>query len=116
MKKSLLFLLILFCGLAGFSQTQPLSKDHPIAVAAPNLPLMVRFNGTGTEFHGEKYSYNKESNESAFKNWIKNFADEYKSYKTAINDYLKTDPSTLSDSDKEVFTDLKSQYWMLSQF
>ena len=115
MKKSLLFLVILFCGFVGFSQTQPLSKDHPIAIAAPNLPLIVRFDGTGTEFHGEKYSYNKESNESGLKTWMKNFPDEFKNYKIAISDYLKTDPSTLSDSDKEVFTDLKSQNLMIIQ-
>lgn len=115
MKKSLLFLTLLFSVIVGFSQTQPLSKDHPIAAAAPHLPLIVRFDGTGTEFHGDKYSYNKELNEAALKTWIANFADEFKSYKSAISDYLKTDPATLSDSDKDVYSDLKSQFWMISQ-
>ena len=115
MRKHLLLIILLFAGFFGFSQTAPLPKDHPVALAAPHLPLITRFDGTGTEFHGDKYSYNLESNTKNMKDWIKSFPDELETYKTAIALYLKSDASTMPDADKEIFTDLKSQWFMIIQ-
>ncbi len=115
MRKNLLAILLLFISYCGFAQTAPLPANHPIALAAPHLPLIIRFDGVGKEFHGDKYTYNLESNLQNIKDWIKNFPDELNSYKGAIATYLKTDLSTLSDSDKEIFTDLKSQWFMIAQ-
>lgn len=116
MKKILLFISIILCSVMGFSQLGPLPKDHPITLAAPHLPLIVRFDGIGGEFHGEKYSYKKEQNTANFKSWVASYPQEVTPYKDAMAGLIKsTDVSLLSDSDKETFTDLVSQYWMIIQ-
>ena len=60
--KQILTLCALFFSSLLFAQNTPLPKDHPIAVAAPHLPSMIRYNGVGHKFYGEKFTYNGAQN------------------------------------------------------
>lgn len=118
MLKRLFFLFFfssLFC--TAFSQTMPLTADNPIAIAAPHLPLMIRYDGVGRVFYGENTTYKFEINDSNLRTWIKNYPDELVTYKDAASKYLKTAESTLlTAGNKELYQDLKSQYSMIIQF
>jgi hypothetical protein len=98
------------------AQTTPLPKDHPVKVAAPNLPEMVRATASEENvFHGLGYSYSN-ANEAKVKAWIAKFPAEVDSYKTAINLYIKdSETKTLNDVEKEIYSDLKSQFIMIIQ-
>lgn len=98
------------------AQTTPLPKDHPVKVAAPNLPEMVRASASEENvFHGLGHSYSK-ANEATVKAWIAKYPTELESYKTAISIFIKDSESkTLTDSEKETYRDLKSQYFMIIQ-
>lgn len=98
------------------AQTTPLPKDHPVKVAAPNLPEMVRASASEENvFHGLGNSYSK-ANEATVKAWIAKYPTELESYKTAISIFIKeAESKTLTDSEKDTFSDLKSQYFMIIQ-
>lgn len=103
--------------LTAFSQSMPLPSDNPISIAAPHLPLMIRYDGTGKVFYAENTTYKSELNQSNLKDWIKNYPDEVSRYKIAIGTYLKTaDTGGLTTENKEIYRDLKSQYVMVIQF
>lgn len=117
-----LSILMIFLIVSAFSinkasaQTTPLPKDHPVKVAAPNLPEMVRATASEENvFHGLGYSYSN-ANEAKVKAWIAKFPAEVDSYKTAINLYIKdSETKTLTDVEKEIYSDLKSQFIMIIQ-
>jgi hypothetical protein len=105
-KKKLLFLISLFVSSIVLGQTKALPDDHPIAKAAPHLPLMVRYKGSGNAFHGEKYVYQKEENESKIREWIKRYPSEFTQYTGVISSFFK---------EKEIHNDLMSQWIMIRQ-
>jgi len=116
MYKLLLAFCFIFISFTSLAQKEALPKDHPISLAAPHLPLFSRFQGEGRVFHGENYTYNTEKNENSIRQWIKNYSNEVKAYKEAILNYIKAvDISTLPENEKEVYYDLKSQWFMISQ-
>ena len=95
----------------------PLPEAHPIAKAAPHLPLMVRYEGQGIVFNVENNKYKFEANEGRFKNWMKTYPTELLHYKEAISSYLKnTRIAKLSDENKQLYIDLKSQWLLILQF
>ena len=98
------------------AQTTPLLKDHPVKIAAPNLPEMVRASASEENvFHGLDHSYSK-ANEATVRAWILKHPSELESYKTAIIIFIKdSEAKTLTDSEKETYSDLKSQYFMIIQ-
>lgn len=115
-KKLLTFLLTLFLSSFLFAQSTPLPGDHPIAIAAPHLPLILRHDGTGVVFYGERFTYKKEQNETNLRNWIKTYPEEVTKYKVAIAAFLKdTEVSTLTEAQAALYCDLKSQYLMFMQ-
>ena len=63
-KRNFLLISILFISSIVIGQSHALPSDHPVAKAAPHLPLMLRFKGSGTAFYGEKNVYQKEQNTS----------------------------------------------------
>lgn len=100
----------------GWSQPVSLPKNHPIAVAAPHLPAIMRYDGTGSKFYASDLVYKNKENHSILREWMKNYPAEVVAYKTAIASYLKsTNPSVLSGSEKELYSDLKAQSIMISQ-
>ena len=109
--KSILVCAALIATQFSFAQT----SSTTIAEAAPNLPAIVRYDNTGDKYYGANHEYKKEENETKLKEWATNFPAEVEAYKTAIESYLKTDYSTLSDNEKETYDDLKSQWLMFSQ-
>ena len=118
MFKNLCFLFI-FCSCfsVAFSQTLPLPKNHPIAIAAPHLPLILRYTGQGIVFSSENNKYSFEGNEQRFKLWMDDYPGELKQYKAAISYYLKnTQPAKLNDENKQLYVDLKSQWQLIVQF
>ena len=111
-----LFLFCIFCCNA-FSQNLPLPEAHPIAIAAPHLPLMIRYEGQGIVFNIENNKYKFEGNEGRLKNWMKTYPDELSKYKDAIAIYLKNISfRKLANENKELYIDLKSQWLLITQF
>lgn len=109
-------IMVLGFSLVGWSQSVLLPSDHPIAIAAPHLPALLKYDGVGKAIYGDKYSYKREENMVNIKEWIRNYPEEVTKYKAAINEYLKhADPSLLSGNDKELYHELKSQWMMVSQ-
>ncbi len=111
--------LYFFCGLffTSFSQSAPLPKNHPIAIAAPHLPLLIKYTGQGIVFKVKNNKYAFDRNERQFKIWMYNYPDELLNYKNAIAIYLKhTQPSTLKKGNKQLYIDLKSQWLLIAQF
>ncbi len=103
---------------ATLSWSQPVSlpKSHPIAVAAPHLPAIMRYDGAGSKFYAGDLVYKNEENHSNLKEWMKNYPAEVAAYKTAVALYLKsTNPAVLFNSEKELYSDLKAQSLMISQ-
>jgi len=99
------------------AQTGPdIPSDHPISIAAPNLPKVTRHDGLSDAFYGYNYVYNLGENESNLLDWKENYPVEYENYVKVASEYFSTtDESTLSDTGKEVYADLKSQWLMLNQ-
>ena len=98
------------------AQTVPLPKDHPIKIAAPNLPLFERVS-TGSErvLYGEKYDYTYSSVEKV-KEWMVNFPSELETYKVAIKKFLAdADLDTMTNERKELYYDLKNQWILITQ-
>lgn len=91
------------------------TSGNTITTAAPNLPKMERYDNVGEAYNGTNHQYKLTENETSLKGWMTNFPDEVVSYKKAIEEYLKTDYSTLTEGEKETFDDLKSQWLMFSQ-
>lgn len=115
-ERLLLFICFLAFSFTAVSQNQPLPKSHPVSLAAPHLPLIQKYDGTDVRFYGEKYSYNGEKSKSVIKLWMANFPSEVIAYKEAMVQYLnRIDLTTLSENDKEVYSDLKSQWNMIIQ-
>lgn len=98
---------------AQFSYGQTSSAE--VTTAAPNLPKMLRYDNVGEAFNGTNHQYKLTENETSIKEWMTNFPDEVISYKKAIEEYLKTDYTTLTESEKNTYDDLKSQWLMFSQ-
>ncbi|MHA6246369.1 hypothetical protein ACXYMU_00405 [Pontibacter sp. CAU 1760] len=99
-----------------WSQSTPLPSNHPVKVAAPHLPPILRHDGTGKPIYGDKYAYDRDRNITQLKNWIKLYPEEISDYKRAINDYLShSDEEALSGNEKELYHDLKSQWLIFSQ-
>lgn len=98
------------------SQSGDLRKTHPVVIAVPHLPEMIKYNGEGKPFYGEKFKYKKNENEDNVHEWIKAYPEEYKKYKTVIAEYMKaTDPETLSADAATLYYDLKAQWLMIRQ-
>lgn len=96
-----------------WSQSIPLPSDHPIAVAAPHLPAILRHDGIGKPIYGDKYTYKGEENAIRIKEWMRNYPEEVIRYKEAIAEYLKnTNVDLISENERELYHDLNSQ-WML---
>jgi hypothetical protein len=98
------------------AQTVPLPKDHPIKIAAPNLPLFERASaGSGRVLYGEKYDYAYSSVEKV-KEWMVNFPSELETYKVAIKKFLAdADLDTMTNERKELYYDLKNQWILITQ-
>ena len=114
-----LCLLLLFCNsfCTAFSQNVPLPKAHPIAIAAPHLPLIVKYEGQGIVFNVENNKYKFEGNEGRFKNWMKTYPEELAKYKDAIAIFLKNSPTNkLNTENHQLYVDLKSQWLLIVQF
>lgn len=112
----LLFLGAFTLFFSAHGQTAPISFDNPFLTVAPHLPKMVRYDGVGKKFHGEKYIYKKEENETALKVWSEKYPGEVGSYKdTAVKYFASISVNTLSPTDQELFFDLKSQWLMVLQ-
>ena len=109
--KTILVCVALIATQISFAQT----SSNSVTEAAPNLPEMVRYDSVGNEYHGVNHSYKTEENEASLKEWATSYPAEVEAYKVAIESYLETDYSTLSDSEKETYDDLKSQWLMFSQ-
>lgn len=100
----------------GWSQIAPLPVDHPIAVAAPHLPPILRHDGIGKPMYGDKFTYKQDENIANLKKWLIDYPEEVVKYKEAISGFLKSsDLSTLSENEKELYYDLKFQRMMISQ-
>jgi len=118
MLKNLCFL-FLFCSsfYTAFSQSLPLPKAHPIAIAAPHLPLLLKYTGQGIIFNVENNKYTFDGNEQRFKIWMDDYPTELMHYKEAISYYLKnTHPEKLNGENKQLYVDLKSQWLLIVQF
>lgn len=86
-------------------------------MAAPHLPLLLRYTGQGIVFSSENNKYTFEGNEQRFKVWMDNYPAELMQYKAAISYYLKnTQPAKLNDESKQLYIDLKSQWQLIVQF
>jgi len=109
--------IFLFCfSTSSRAQSVPLPDGHPIKIAAPHLPLMVRYSGSGSIFYGEndiKYLF---ENKEVMKKWMTDYPAEVSAYKTAIDKYIKeTDVTLLANEQKEVYYDLKAQWAIIIQ-
>jgi hypothetical protein len=109
--------IFLFCfSTSSRAQSAPLPDGHPIKIAAPHLPLMVRYSGSGRIFYGDnniKYLF---ENTDVTKTWATNYPSELAAYKVAIDKYLKeTDVTLLANDQKDVYYDLKAQWAIISQ-
>ena len=99
------------------SQNQPLPKAHPIAIAAPHLPLLRKYTGQGIIFNVDNNKYSFEGNEHRFKEWMDDYPDELLTYKNAIAYFLKhISPEKLSGDNKQLYIDLKAQSLLIAQF
>lgn len=115
--KKILFISFLFTSVFSYAYSQDAPSSHPILLAAPHLPKMVRYDGVGKKFHGEKYYYKKEVNENALKNWMKAYPEEAAKYKETTEKYMSTvDILELSPEEKELYYDLKSQWYIFRQY
>lgn len=115
-KKNYLLICALCVSCFVFAQPPRLSKNHPVAVAAPHLPAIIRYNGVGQKFYGEKNVYNADQNNAKLKGWMKAYSGELAKYKVAISKYLEsTDESKLSTKEAELYYDLKTQWMMIRQ-
>lgn len=114
MKQLAMTICFLCCVYMAQAQNNDLPANHVIKVAAPHLPKMERSNG-GKVFYGEKHTYKLE-NKAALEKWMGQYPAEAVAYKAAITKLLnETDVNTLSDQEKELYYDLKSQWLMASQ-
>lgn len=115
-KKNYLLVFALFISTLLLAQSSSLRKDHPIAIAAPHLPTIMKHTGAGAKFYGGKYVYNGEQNNAKLKAWMKAYSGELEKYKVAISKYLEaTDESKLSAKEAELYNDLKVQWMMIRQ-
>jgi hypothetical protein len=105
--------ILLFCfSASSLAQNKIKPIDDAIAIAAPHLPAMAAFNGTGRSFQYENKAY--EFDEKPTREWIKNYPSELDKYKAAIQQLIKeTNVSALSPGMQSIFTDLKAQYAMM---
>ena len=86
-------------------------------MAAPHLPLLLRYTGQGIVFSSENNKYTFEGNEQRFKKWMDDYPTELLQYKKAISYYLiNTHPAKLNDENKQLYIDLKSQWLLIVQF
>lgn len=117
LKRAFAFMLTLIIYSSSHSQSIATASENPITLAAPHLPKMIRYDGVGKEFHGEKHSYKKEVNVTAVKDWIKNHPDEVTKYKEAAAKYFSSvKESELTVEEKELYYDQKSQWYIVRQY
>lgn len=111
----LFFFTIFFCKV--FCQDLPLPINHPIAIAAPHLPLMIKYDGQGLVYTIENTRYKFDVIERDVKSWMRNYPEELVKYKAAIYSFLKIkQPITLPADRKNIYNDLKSQWLLIAQF
>jgi hypothetical protein len=83
--------------------------DESIAIAAPHLPIIQKFDGSGSSFKYKKNTYNVDEN--ILKLWIQTYPKEFDDYCVAMKILLKeTKTSSLSPIMKTIYTDLRAQY------
>lgn len=88
--------------------------DESIAVAAPHLPAIQQFEGTGDSFKYKKNTY--QYDERILKTWIQTYPEEFSNYCIAMKALLKdTRKASLSPIMKAIYTDLKAQYFMIKK-
>ena len=88
--------------------------DETIAVAAPHLPVIRKWDGSGDPFKFKKNTYLYD--EKILKTWIQTYPDEFTKYCIAMKTLLKnTKESTLTPIMKTIYTDLKAQYFMIKK-
>ena len=98
------------------AQSDPLPDGHAIKIAAPHLPLMVRYSGSGDIFYGENDTKYLFENKDVMKKWMTDYPAEVPAYKTAIDKYIKeTDVTLLANDQKELYYDLKAQWAIIIQ-
>jgi hypothetical protein len=88
--------------------------DETIAVAAPHLPVIRKWDGSGDSFKFKRNTYLYD--EKILKTWIQTYPDEFTNYCIAMKTLLKnTKESTLTPIMKTIYTDLKAQYFMIKK-
>lgn len=92
------------------------SSSDAVLEAAPHLPTMVKAEAEDTDvFNGVNNAYKNDLNLESLKAWAEAYPSEVTAYKEAMESFLTTDYESLSDSEKEVFNNLKSQWIMFIQ-
>jgi hypothetical protein len=88
--------------------------DESIAVAAPHLPVIQKFEGSGNSFKYKKIRY--QYDEKTLKTWIQTYPEEFTNYCIAMKALLnETKESSLSPVMKAIYTDLRAQYLMIKK-
>lgn len=105
-------MLVVCSATASYAQNKVKPIDDAIAIAAPHLPAVEKFNGSGTSFQYEKQAYKYD--EKPIKEWITAYPNEFQKYNVAIQKLIKeTKLSDLSPGMQSIYTDLKAQYKMV---
>jgi hypothetical protein len=95
-----------------YAQNVPKPIDADIAIAAPHLPAVAKFDGSGTSFQygNQFYKYDV----STIKEWIKTYPDEFPKYSIAMQALIKdTKASALPTGMQTIYYDLQAQYNMI---
>ena len=115
MKGSMTIITLLLIAASAFAQAPRAPIQDSVAAVAPHLPAIVRYDGVGAEFHGDKYSYKRECQASVAQ-WAKDYPEEVAKFKDVAGAYINgANVETLSSSEAEVYYDLKAQWYMVIQ-
>lgn len=88
--------------------------DETIALAAPHLPAVVKFEGLGVSFKYKNQVYLYDAD--IIKEWISQYPQEFANYNVAMESLIKeTKVSKLPKNMQAIFTDLRAQYLLIKK-
>jgi hypothetical protein len=95
-------MLVVCSATASYAQNKVKPIDDAIAIAAPHLPAVEKFKGSGTSFQFEKQAYKYD--EKPIKDWITAYPTEFPKYNVAIQKLIKeTKVSDLSPGMQSIY-------------